>query len=47
MIDEVDAGLANEIESLGMEVSVLPTVMRTDVDRFTLAQALMEVSRPA
>lgn len=47
VIDEVDAGLANEIESLGMEVSVLPTVMRTDVDRFTLAQALMEVSRPA
>jgi LPPG:FO 2-phospho-L-lactate transferase len=47
VIDEADAGLANEIESLGMEVSVLPTVMRTDADRSALAQALMDVSRPA
>ena len=47
VIDEADAGLANEIESLGMEVSVLPTVMRTDADRSALAQALMDLSRPA
>ena len=47
VIDEVDAQLAPEIESLGMHVSVLPTVMRTDADRSALAQALIEVSRPA
>ena len=47
VIDEADAGLANEIESLGMQVSVLSTVMRTDADRSALAQALIELSRPA
>ena len=47
VIDETDAELAPEIESLGMQVSVLPTVMRIDADRFALAQALIEISRPA
>ena len=47
VIDDVDAQLAPEIESLGMKVSVLPTVMRTDADRSALAQALVDVSRPA
>ena len=33
VIDEADAALAPAIEALGMAVSVLPTVMRTDADR--------------
>ncbi len=47
VIDDGDAQLAPDIESLGMQVSVLPTVMRTDADRSALAQAVIEVSRPA
>jgi LPPG:FO 2-phospho-L-lactate transferase len=43
VIDEADAGLAPEIEALGMEVSVLPTVMHTDDDRAGLARALVEL----
>lgn len=37
VLDEADAALAPDIESLGMAVSVLPTVMRTDDDRADLA----------
>jgi len=48
VIDEADASLATEIESLGLEVQVLPTVMRSHEDRAALASALVEgVSRPA
>jgi len=43
VIDELDEGLAPQIEALGMEVSVLPTVMRTDEDRAGLARALVEL----
>jgi LPPG:FO 2-phospho-L-lactate transferase len=41
VLDEVDAQLAHEVEALGMEVDVLPTVMRDDGDRRTLADALV------
>jgi LPPG:FO 2-phospho-L-lactate transferase len=41
VIDEQDEALAPQIEALGMGVSVLPTVMRTDDDRASLAQALV------
>jgi len=41
VIDEADAALAPAIEALGMEVSVLPTVMRSDEDRAGLARALL------
>ena len=43
VIDEADAGLAPAIEELGMAVSVLPTVMRDDEDRASLARALVEL----
>jgi LPPG:FO 2-phospho-L-lactate transferase len=41
VVDTADAGLAPEIEELGMEVEVLPTVMRSDDDRRALASALL------
>jgi LPPG:FO 2-phospho-L-lactate transferase len=42
VLDEADASLAPQIEAdAGMAVSVLPTVMRTDDDRRSLAAALM------
>jgi LPPG:FO 2-phospho-L-lactate transferase len=41
VIDEQDEPLASQIEALGMGVSVLPTVMRNDDDRASLAQALV------
>ena len=41
VIDEVDAALAPAIEALGMAVSILPTVMRSDEDRAGLARALI------
>ena len=43
VIDEADAGLTPAIEALGMGVSVLPTVMRNDDDRASLARALVEL----
>jgi LPPG:FO 2-phospho-L-lactate transferase len=43
VIDEADAALAPAIETLGMAVSVLPTVMRDDEDRARLARELMEL----
>jgi LPPG:FO 2-phospho-L-lactate transferase len=46
VIDEADAALAPEIERLGLEVAVLPTVMRRDDDRAALASALIEVTIP-
>jgi LPPG:FO 2-phospho-L-lactate transferase len=44
VIDEADADLAPSIGELGMEVAVLPTVMRTDADRAALAAALLELA---
>jgi LPPG:FO 2-phospho-L-lactate transferase len=41
VLDEADAHLASEIEALAMRALVLPTVMRTDADRATLARALL------
>jgi LPPG:FO 2-phospho-L-lactate transferase len=41
VVDEADAALEPQIEALGMAVDVLPTVMRTDDDRRTLAAALL------
>ena len=41
VIDEVDEALAPPIEALGMRVSVLPTVMRSDADRQTLAASIL------
>jgi len=43
VIDEADAELATSIAELGMQVSVLPTVMRSDEDRAALARALLEL----
>jgi LPPG:FO 2-phospho-L-lactate transferase len=41
VLDEADAVLAAEVESLGMAVEVLPTVMRDDRDRAALAASLL------
>jgi LPPG:FO 2-phospho-L-lactate transferase len=42
VIDEADASLAPDIERVGLEVQVLPTVMRSDADRAALASAIVE-----
>ena len=45
VIDELDAALAGEIESqTAMSVTVLPTVMRTDDDRASLARSLLDLA---
>jgi LPPG:FO 2-phospho-L-lactate transferase len=44
VIDEADAELAPAIGELGMEVSVLPTVMRSDEDRAQLARSLVALA---
>jgi LPPG:FO 2-phospho-L-lactate transferase len=44
VIDEADAELVPSIEALGMEVTVLPTVMRSDEDRAELARALVALA---
>ena len=41
VLDEADADLGPRIEELGMQALVLPTVMREDADRATLATALL------
>ncbi|MEX0625112.1 MAG: 2-phospho-L-lactate transferase, partial [Chloroflexota bacterium] len=43
VIDELDEVLAPQIEALGMGVRALPTVMRSDDDRASLARALLEL----
>jgi LPPG:FO 2-phospho-L-lactate transferase len=43
VIDRADEALAPAIEALGMGVSVLPTVMRDDEDRASLATRLCEL----
>lgn len=48
VLDEADAALAPDVERIGLEVRVLPTIMRSDADRAALASALLAgVSRPA
>jgi LPPG:FO 2-phospho-L-lactate transferase len=44
VVDEADAELAPAIEALGMGVSVLPTVMRSDEDRAQLARSLVALA---
>jgi LPPG:FO 2-phospho-L-lactate transferase len=44
VIDEADATLAPAVEALGMRPVVLPTVMRRDADRVTLAAAIVEAA---
>ena len=41
VLDEADAALAPEVEALGMEAVVAPTVMRSDEDRAALARLLL------
>ena len=41
VIDEADVALRPQVESLGMAVDVMPTIMRTDADRAALARALI------
>jgi LPPG:FO 2-phospho-L-lactate transferase len=41
VLDKADATLAPAIEALGMRALALPTIMRTDADRATLARALL------
>jgi LPPG:FO 2-phospho-L-lactate transferase len=42
VLDEADADQAAAVEALGLDAVVLPTVMRTDADRATLARTLAE-----
>jgi len=42
VLDEADAALAPQVEELGMEVAVLPTVMRSDEDRANLARGILD-----
>jgi LPPG:FO 2-phospho-L-lactate transferase len=44
VIDEADAALAPAIQALGMEVTVLPTIMRSDDDRAQLARSLVALA---
>ncbi|HET7645400.1 MAG TPA: 2-phospho-L-lactate transferase, partial [Candidatus Limnocylindria bacterium] len=41
VLDEADAALAPEVQALGMEAVVAPTVMRSDDDRAALARRLL------
>ncbi len=41
VLDEADAHLAPDVEALGMDATVLPTVMRSDADRAALAKSLL------
>ena len=42
VLDEADAGLAPQVEALGMRVAVLRTVMTSDEDRAGLARAVLD-----
>lgn len=44
VLDEADAGLAGEVEALGMTVDVTPTVMRDESDRAALAERLLQAA---
>lgn len=43
VLDEADATLSAEIENLGMEVTVAPTIMKTLADREALAQRVLAI----
>ncbi len=43
VIDEADAALAPQVEAAGVPVSVLPTVMRGDAERASLARAILRL----
>jgi LPPG:FO 2-phospho-L-lactate transferase len=45
VIDQEDADLADSVRSLGMQVLVAQTVMRTDEMRLSLARAVLEFAR--
>lgn len=45
LIDEVDAHLADAIKALGIEPIVAPTLMRTEDDRSTLAQGVVDIAQ--
>ena len=47
VLDEADAQLAPAIAALGMALDVLPTIMRSDDDRASLAAALLTVGGTA
>ena len=47
VVDEADAQLAPAIAALGMATDVLPTIMRSDDDRASLAAALLTVGGTA
>lgn len=42
VIDESDATLAGEIEALGMEVAITPTIMKSRADKRQLAQSVLQ-----
>ena len=44
VLDDSDATLAADVQSLGLRTEVMPTVMRTDDDKRALAQRLLDVS---
>jgi LPPG:FO 2-phospho-L-lactate transferase len=44
VLDDADAGLASDVEALGMTALVAPTVMQTDADRADLARFLLEAA---
>jgi LPPG:FO 2-phospho-L-lactate transferase len=41
VLDETDAGLSPDVAALGMTATAMPTVMRSDADRATLAGAIL------
>ena len=45
VIDEADAGLASQIEATEMAVRIVPTLMRSPVDRRDLALACLDFAR--
>lgn len=44
VLDRVDAALAPDVETLGMAATTLPTVMRSDADRASLAAAILALA---
>ena len=44
VIDAVDRGFSDEINSLGMEAAVLDTVMKTDDDKIALARSVLDIA---
>jgi len=42
VLDESDATLAPQVKELGFDAQVLPTVMRSDADKATLARRVLQ-----